>query len=107
MGDTESWSVFEDSEFDPGDCRSPLKWYILEAADGLEPVTYSGLAAESGMAPKMSSAYLGRLARESLLACRETPGTAPAEYRLTDRGRERLEYYREEFGPGKGTPSPF
>lgn len=99
MTDSE-WKVGEDCGFEPGGCPSPVKFYILSLVDKNNGLDYRELSGESGMPEKMASAYLSRFKRGSLLEKEGTVGPGRSTYTLADRGRERLAYFRGEYGGG-------
>lgn len=73
---------------------SPLKFYLLDILDGSDGLTYTELAERSGIPKFAVSKYMAQYQSQYLVRLDDT--TWPGTYHLTERGSDRLRYFRRQ-----------
>ncbi|MFB6188044.1 MAG: hypothetical protein ABEI86_14415, partial [Halobacteriaceae archaeon] len=91
------WRVDDHADFDPGDCRSSAKFYILYQIDEHGKLSSRELSELSGMPVERAGSYLSRFRRMYLLRQEDTVGPSAAPYYLTERGESRLQHFKTEY----------
>lgn len=99
MSSGSGWSFLDDAPVDTdryARVQSPLKFYVLAFCEEHGAVDYTELAEALGMPPDYAADRLMGYANSGLLDRTRPDDGGRSTYRLTDRGRDRLQWFRDQ-----------